>query len=240
MQEVLQSVTVSIPHSMEVLQSEPLRFEYLLGAWQSEAVKKSGFELIVGHAVLLSAADVVFLIPELFANPVFAHLSKKSSGVFYGSPFENSAHGHMEGGRINHLKDARIKNAALTQGHPPLETCLLENFLRTDLRECVHIIFCRGLRLVYIAPVTRRVAVSILCHRANIYNPHIISIRLRKYCLHDILRRCDIGLQGLFRIIVSCRGYHSSHMENIVRAVNAFKHILITRKVAPDYSHSRI
>ena len=108
MQIVLQIVRILIPHSVEILQCEPLRLENLLGTRESKAVEQAGFELIIRHSILLSAADIICSVPELIWNPILTDLSQKTSGILYSGPLENSAHRHMESGGIQHFKNAGI------------------------------------------------------------------------------------------------------------------------------------
>ena len=42
-------------------------------------------------------------------------LAKKTAGILYCRPLQDTAHRHMEGCRINYLEDARIEDAALPQ-----------------------------------------------------------------------------------------------------------------------------
>ena len=80
----------------------------------------------------------------------------------------------MEGSRVQHFKNAGIQDAALTQRYPATESGLCKYFFRTDFGQGIHIVFSRGLRLIHISPMTRRITVSILRHRAYIYDSHIV------------------------------------------------------------------
>ena len=86
----------------------------------------------------------------------------------------------------------------------------------------------------------RRVSVTILSYRAYVYDSYLILIRLSQYGIHNIFRRRHIHTQGLFRIVIRSRRYHSTNMKNIVRPGNAGKYILIFCKVSPDDSNRRI
>ena len=108
MEDILKYICILVPHSMEILQGEPLRFEDLFGGWEPESAQHTVHEFVVGHAVLSAAADVVCLVPEIFRNPVFTYLGQQPAGVFYRSPFQNSSHRDMEGSRIQYAEDTGI------------------------------------------------------------------------------------------------------------------------------------
>ena len=115
MENIFQDVSILVPHSVEILQCEPLRFEDLFGRRETESAQHTVHELIVGHTVLRAAADVVCLVPEAFRHPVFTHLGQQPAGVFYRGPFQNSSHRDMEGSRIQYAEDTWIKDTALAQ-----------------------------------------------------------------------------------------------------------------------------
>ena len=129
MQEILESVCIRIPHSMKILQCKPLRLEHFLRARKPETVQEAGLKLIIGHAVLLSAAYIIFLIPELFRHPVFTYLSKQTAGILDCSPFQNSPDRDMKGCRIDDLQNARIQYATLAKRNPSAQTCTCKYLL---------------------------------------------------------------------------------------------------------------
>ena len=86
----------------------------------------------------------------------------------------------------------------------------------------------------------RRVPVTVLGYRTDVDYLDFRCIRLRHNSLDHILCRSDIDLQGLFRIIIGSRRYHTSYMEDIVRSGNAGKDVLISHEVTPDNSYRGI
>ena len=88
--------------------------------------------------------------------------------------------------------------------------------------------------------MVRRVPVTILGYRTDVDHLDLICILLSQNRFHDIFSRAYIDLEGLLRIIISCRRHHASYMKNIIRARNSCKDILITHEVTPDHGHGRI
>ena len=115
MKDVIQDIGILVPHSVEILQGKPLRLEDFFRRRKAEGSEHAGHELIIGQAVLLAAADVVGLVPEIFRYPVFAYLSQKTARILDCSPLENASHRHMECCRIHNAEDAWIEDAALAQ-----------------------------------------------------------------------------------------------------------------------------
>ena len=115
MKKIFKFVSICIPHSMEILQGKPLRLEHLLRTRKSKTIEQTCLKLIIGHTILLAAADIIFLIPELLAYPVFTYLSKETARILNCRPLENATYRNMECSRINDLQDARIKDAALSE-----------------------------------------------------------------------------------------------------------------------------
>ena len=108
MQIVFEHVGIGVPHSMEVLQGKPLRFEDLFRSGKAESCQQTCLELIIGHPVLLTAAYVICPVPEIFRYPVFADLSKQATRIFNRRPLQDAADRHMESSRINDLQNAWI------------------------------------------------------------------------------------------------------------------------------------
>ena len=118
MQDFFKPVSILIPHPVEILERKPLRFKHFLRRRQPKRRKHPVHKLIVGHTVLLSAADVIGLVPEILRNPVLADLGQETSGIFDGGPFEHTAHRDMEGSRIDDAENTGIQDSRLTQRDP--------------------------------------------------------------------------------------------------------------------------
>ena len=88
--------------------------------------------------------------------------------------------------------------------------------------------------------MVRRVPVAILGYRTDVDHLDLRCILLSQNRFHDIFSRAYIDLEGLLRIIISCRRHHASYMKNIIRARNSCKDILITHEVTPHDCNSGI
>ena len=114
---------------MEVLQGEPLRLEDLLRGREAKGAEHACHELVVGHAVLFSATDVICLVPEVLRHPILADLCKQSARILDCGPLEHASHRNMECRWVHDAEDSRIQNACLPQRHPILQTRRGEDLL---------------------------------------------------------------------------------------------------------------
>ena len=117
-----------------------------------------------------------------------------------------------------------------------------ENAFSDDFADPIMIIYAGAYRIAGAAPVHGFVAVRSLGHGADIDHADVVGIGLCQHSFDHILSRSDIHVQGLLGKVVSRRGDHAAHMEDIVRAGDTRQYILVTGQVAPyhlDLVHDR-
>ncbi len=87
------------------------------------------------------------------------------------------------------------------------------------------------------APMQRRIAVSCLGDRTDVYRLDSVGERLRLNGANYVVGAEHIhGACGLgFRI--RFRRDHATNVQHVVRPCNAVKHVFVARQIAPYYTH---
>ena len=120
MQIIFEHISVSIPHAVEIACGKPLRLKDPLYRADAQRSKKTLFELIVGHAVLLPAADIIEPVPEFFRDTFFTDIRQQAAGVLNSRPLKNAFYRDMQSHRIDLPENPRIKDAGLPERDPIL------------------------------------------------------------------------------------------------------------------------
>ena len=111
MEEVLQFVSVDIPHAVEITGSEPVGIEDLLRLRATDTIEQKALELIIRQAIRCTRTDVVIVLPELSRHFRTTYPLQKTAAIFHCSPFQHAADRYMEHNRIIVLQYRWIKDS---------------------------------------------------------------------------------------------------------------------------------
>ena len=90
------------------------------------------------------------------------------------------------------------------------------------------------------APVNRGVTVACFGNCAYVNNLDIVGVGLSLNRVYDVAHCGGVCHNCFLREIVGSGRNHSADMENIVSPVDAFKNIVVIRKVAPNEFYRRV
>lgn len=99
-----------------------------------ESTEEQLLELEVSESVLLTAAYVIELSPEILGDIGDCRMvCKKAAGILNGCPLKHAVYRNMEHDGIDVLENVGIKDTGLTKRYPMLKTGLGENALGDGL-----------------------------------------------------------------------------------------------------------
>ena len=233
-QVLLKLIRVGIPLSVEVAKDEPVGIKELLGGADAESTEEQLLELEVSESVLLTAAYVIELSPEILGDIGIAEVCKKTAGILNGCPLKHAVYRNMEHDGIDVLENVGIKDTGLTKRYPMLKTGLGENALGDGFAYRIVIVDADFNRVTGSCPMDRSVSVARLSNGADVNDLDVVLVRLSLNGVNYISGCAGVGLDGSCRIIVCRRRNHSADMKDIIGTLNALEDVVIFLQVAPN------
>ena len=233
-QDVVQSVCITEIVTVEVVLCHPAGV-LRVGKGHAHAFHHQVGELPAGKTPSLAGTEVIGLAPEALRHPVFADIGHADAALDGGRPFQHVVGRLMEDDGFLPRTVVGGVLSGLPDGDPVLQTAFKDGKLAEHLADGV-VIVDGGVDGVATASHLHRVLpVAGLCHRAHIDKVDVIGIGLLLNGLDDGQGGTDVGVQGLFRVLIRRRGDHGTDVQHIIRASHAALDASKVCHIAPDH-----